>query len=164
MFISPYECSGGDDCDDNIESQVGFFADDCSVVETHTSVSTYFSLLRRAIRALILGAGASFAAAAFRSMLPRSFGFIGSYVMCGRPPVLDVFGRHEGTVGRLLLLVALTRLLPLVKGLYRGIVRSRGVCYYGSSGSGGGHGAVIGGFGVFLSSYVGLPYKILRRK
>ena len=83
-----------------------------------------------------------------RHVVPKGCGFLGSW----------------GTVGGPLLLVDLTRLLPLAKGLYRGIVRSRGVCYYGSSGSGGGHGAVIGGFGVFLSSYVGLPYKILRRK
>ena len=129
----------------------------------HTNISTYFSLLQRAIRSLLIVDGASFAAAAslptscvtlqlsapvVRNVVPKGCGFLGSW----------------GTVGGPLLLVDLTRLLPLAKGLYRGIVRSRGVCYYGSSGSGGGHGAVIGGFGVFLSSYVGLPYKILRRK
>ena len=79
--------------DDNFESQVGFSADDCSVVATHTNISTYFSLLRRAIRALLLGAGASFAAAAslptscitlqlsapvVRNIVPEGCGFLGS--------------------------------------------------------------------------------------
>ena len=68
-----------------------------------------------------------------------------------------------GTVGRPLLLVALIGLLPLAKGLYRGIVRRIGVVIMAVAAAEAA--MVCCHWRVFLSSYVvGLPYKILRRK
>ena len=73
--------------------------------------------------------------------MPKGCGFLGSW----------------GTVGGPLLLVDLTRLLGLTIGLYRGIVRSRGCVIIAVA-------AAEAAMVLSLGSYVGLPYKILRRK